>query len=208
MTSALPQIAHGDDAEELARAELYGLLAQLWAGPPDGELLKRLQTAPTEAEESRTVLAGPWRALVAAANATSPEAAADEYDALFQGVGKPEIFLYGSFYLTGFLNERPLVQLRHELRELGLTRDAARVETEDHVAFMFEVMRYLIAGDDIAVCNLERQRRFFRTHVQTWVDGLCDAVDAHPRAVTWRAVAGLTRSFIHVETQGFDMLDA
>ena len=110
------------------------------------------------------MLAGPWQALVAAANATTEEAAADEYDALFQGVGKPEIFLYGSFYLTGFLNERPLVQLRHDLRELGLTRDAARVETEDHVAFVFEVMRYLIAGDDVIAIVVQRlrQRRLYR----------------------------------------------
>ena len=68
-------------------------------------------------------------------------------------------------------------------------------------------MRYLIAGEDAAVSNLEQQRRFFRDHVQCWVDALCDAVQAHPRADTWRAVATFTRAFVLVETQAFDMLE-
>jgi TorA maturation chaperone TorD len=199
---------HASDAEERSRADLYRLLAQLWMGPPDRELLQRLQAAAGDTEEQGGHLAASWRALVAAMSASSVEAAAAEYDALFQGVGKPEVFLYGSYYLAGFLNERPLVLLRADLRELGLTRDRARGETEDHIAFLFEVMHHLIVGDGAAVYDLERQRRFFRAHLQTWIDQLCDAVDAHPRACTWRAVADLTRSFIQVETQGFDMLEA
>jgi TorA maturation chaperone TorD len=90
---------------------------------------------------------------------------------------------------------------------LGLARDRQRAETEDHVAYGFEVMRYLIAGDDIAVCNLEQQRRFFRTHLQTWVEKLCDTVSAHPRAQAWKAVAALTAAFMQVETQAFDLLE-
>jgi TorA maturation chaperone TorD len=69
-------------------------------------------------------------------------------------------------------------------------------------------MRWLIAGDDVGVCNLEQQRRFFRAHLQSWVEKLCDVVEAHPRAVTWRAVADFTRAFVQVETQGFDLLEA
>ena len=68
-------------------------------------------------------------------------------------------------------------------------------------------MRYLIAGDDAGVSNLEQQRRFFRAHVQSWVEALCDAVQAHPRAATWAAVAAFTRAFVDVETQAFDMLE-
>ena len=82
------------------------------------------------------------------------------------------------------------------------------METEDHVAYVFEVMRYLIAGDDAAVCNLEQQRRFFRAHVQPWVEALCETTIAHPRADLWRAVAAFTREFMLVETQGFDLLEA
>ena len=81
------------------------------------------------------------------------------------------------------------------------------METEDHIAYVLELMRYLIAGDDVAVCNLEQQRRFFRSHVQTWVDALCEATLAHPAARVWRSVAAFTQAFVQVETQAFDMLE-
>ena len=196
-----------DDGEELARAELYGLLARLWLAPPDAALLLQFKTAVTQAPEAGALLEAPWQTLVAALRTTTLEAAATEHEALFHGVGKPEVFAYASFYLTGFLNEKPLAALRHDLAALGLTREANALETEDHVAYLLEVMRYLIAGDDAGVCNLEQQRRFFRGHLQPWVERLCDAVQAHPRAATWTAVAGFTREFIVVETQAFDMLE-
>jgi TorA maturation chaperone TorD len=195
------------ETEERSRGELYRLLAQLWLGPPNRELMQSMQAAGGDTAEQVGHLAAPWRALVQAMRASSVEATGDEYDALFQGVGKPEVFLYGSYYLAGSLNERPLALLRDDVRALGLARDAMRGETEDHVSFLFEVMNYLIVGDDAAVCHLERQRQFFRAHLQPWIDQLCDAVDAHPRAATWRTVADLTRSFMEVEAQGFAMLD-
>lgn len=199
--------ARAGDADELERAELYGLLAQLWLLPPDEDLLRRVGVVVTQAPEAGAWLEAPWQALVAALRATDARRAADEHEALFHGVGKPEVFAYGSYYLSGFLNERPLARLRDDLAALGLGRDDQRGETEDHVAFGFEVMRYLIAGDDAAVCNLEQQRRFFRAHLQPWVAQLCDAVQAHPRAETWRAVAAFTRAFIDVEAQAFDLLE-
>jgi TorA maturation chaperone TorD len=208
-TRAAPiSFAPADDSDELARAELYGLLSRLWLAPPDGELMGRFKVAVTEAPAGGGLLEAPWGQLVAALRATTVQAAADEHEALFHGVGKPEVFAFGSYYLSGFLNEKPLAALRHDLAALGLTRDADRLETEDHIAYALEVMRYLIAGDDVAVCNLEQQRRYFRAHLQPWVEALCDAVDAHPRAQTWRAVAAMTRVFMQVETQGFDMLEA
>lgn len=196
-----------DDAEELARAEMYGVLSRLYVAAPDEALLRQFAVAVTEAPADGGFLQGPWEALVAAMRGTTAQAAADEYDALFQGIGKPEVFLYGSYYLAGFLNEKPLAALRSDLAGLGLARDESRGETEDHVAYVFEVMRYLIAGDDVAVCNLEQQRRFFRAHVQSWVEAMCDALVAHPRADLYRAVAELTRAFVQVEAQGFDMIE-
>ena len=196
-----------DDSEELARAELYGLLARLWLGPPDDELLTQFRVAVTEAPQSGGHLEAPWQSLVAAMRATTSQAAASEYEALFGGVGKPEVFLYGSYYLAGFLHEKPLALLRDDLALLGLERDETRGETEDHIACVFEVMRYLIAGDDVAVSNLEQQRRFLRAHVQPWIEQMLDAVQAQPQALLWREVAALTRTFVQVETQGFDMLE-
>ena len=206
-TKAL-HFASTDQSEELARAELYGLLSQLWLRPPDAALLAQFRVAVTQAPEAGGFLEAPWTELVAALRATTAAAAADEHDALFHGVGKPEVFAYASYYLSGFLNERPLAELRHDLGQLGLARDEHGLETEDHIAYELEVMRYLIAGDDLAVCNLEQQRRFFRKHLQPWADRLCDAVQAHPRAHPWRAVAAFTRAFMLVETQGFDLLES
>ncbi len=195
------------DAEELARAELYGLLSRLWLAPPDAALLQQFAHAPTQAPERGGLLEEPWQALVHTLRQTTPEAAAAEFDALFQGVGKPEVFAYGSYHLSGFLNEKPLALLRSDLAALGLARDSALLETEDHIAYLFEVMRYLIAGDDLGVSNLEQQRRFYRGHIQPWAETLCAAVLAQPRAVVWRAVAEFTAAFIAIETQGFDLLE-
>lgn len=208
MKTAPVALAAPDQGEELARAELYGLLARLWLAPPDAELLKQFAYAVTEAPEAGGLLEAPWQALVGAVREAGEEGARGEHGALFGAVGKPEIFLYGSYYLTGFLNERPLAQLRSDLGALGLGRDTTRMETEDHVSYVFEVMRYLIAGDDVAVCNLEQQRRFFRAHVQPWVGSMCEVVEAHPAARLYRAVAVMTRAFVEVETQAFDLLES
>lgn len=192
--------------EETARAEVYGLLAALYYAPPSAELLGNLRVAVTEAPAAGALLEAPWGELVKAARNLSPEAIAREYDALFGGVGKPEVYLFGSHYLSGFLNEKPLAALRTDLDVLGLARDEAMSETEDHLAYLCEVMRYLIAGEDVEVANLTRQREFFARHLQPWVSLVCDAVAAHPKADFYRSVAGFTQVFVSVEAQGFDML--
>lgn len=193
--------------EETARAEIYGLLAQLWYAPPSGDLLEALRMAATEAPAAGAFLEEPWREFVGTARALDGGAVRDEYDALFGGVGKPEVFVFGSHYLSGFLNEKPLARLRTDLAALGLERDRAMPETEDHIACLCEVMRYLIAGDDVAVANLSKQREFFATHVQSWAIQMCDTVAAHPRARFYASLANFTRAFLSVEAQGFDMLD-
>ena len=192
--------------EETARAEVYGLLAQLFYAPPQAPLLEAIRVAVTEAPTAGAFLEEPWREVVGAARAMRDGEIGQEYDALIGGVGKPEIYLYGTHYLTGFLNEKPLARLRSDLDALGLARDEAMPETEDHFAYLCEVMRYLIAGDDVAVANLTKQSEFFAAHVQPWAQRMCDAIAAHPRARFYAALAAFTRAFLNVEAQGFDML--
>lgn len=192
--------------EEIARAEMYGLLATLYYQPPNNALLAQLQAAVTEAPEQGGFLEEPWRDLVAQARAMTAPQVAQEFDALFGGVGKPEVYLFGSHYLSGFLNEKPLVQLRTDLAALGLARDEQMSETEDHVAYLLEVMRYLIAGDDVAVCNLTRQAEFFARHLQPWLAAMAEAIKQHPRAAFYARLAALTQAFVSVEAQGFDLL--
>ena len=192
--------------EETARAEIYGLLAALFYAAPSTQLHADLRLAVIEAPARGALLEGPWGELVMAARAQEPSDIADEFNSLFGGVGKPELVLYGSHYLSGFLNEKPLAALRGDLAALGLARDDAMPETEDHVAYLCEVMRYLIAGDDVTVANLTRQRAFFASHVQPWVPLMCEAIMRHPAANFYRALAAFTQVFVGVEAQGFDML--
>jgi TorA maturation chaperone TorD len=199
--------AAADDGEELARAEVYGLLAQLFHAPPDEALYAEFQVAVTEAPVRGAFLESGWGELVAAARRIELERVRAEFDTLFQGIGKPEVFLHGSFYLAGKLNEKPLVELRDDLRRLGLERADDAGHTEDHVASLCEVMRYLIAGDDAGTSNLAAQQRFFDAHLRGVVDPLCDAIDAHPSADFYRALAVFARDFFAVEKQAFDLLE-
>jgi len=192
--------------EETARAELYGLLSQLYYQAPSEALWAQLQVAVTEAPDAGGFLEEPWRELVACARSMSAAQIANEYTTLFGGVGKPEVYLFGSHYLSGFLNEKPLVRLRDDLAELGLARSQDMSETEDHVAYIFEVMRFLIAGDDVSVSNLSRQQTFFTQHVQPWVPNLCQTLMNHPRAVFYARLSAFTEAFVSVEAQGFDLL--
>jgi TorA maturation chaperone TorD len=192
--------------EETARAEIYGLLAALFYAAPTPALLENLRAAVTEAPAAGALLEASWGDVVATARAMSVKEIADEYDALFGGVGKPEVYLFGSHYISGFLNEKPLAVLRGDLAELGLDRDDDMPETEDHFAYVSEVMRYLIAGEDVAVANLTRQREFFTRHLQPWALQMCEAISAHPKARFYKSLADFTQKFINVESQGFDML--
>ena len=203
-----PAAVPSADSEELARAEVYGLLAALLAAPPSAELYAQLQVAATEAPAAGGFLEASFGELVASARRLSRDAVGGEYDALFQGVGKPEVLLHASYYVAGSLNDTPLVALRDDLRALGLEPDPALATTEDHIACLCEVMRYLIAGSDASVATLAAQRRFFGAHLQGWTDALWDALAAHPRSDFFRAVAGFARAFFAVEAQAFEMLDA
>jgi TorA maturation chaperone TorD len=204
MTDRIPVSSALD--EETARAEVYGLLAALYYAPPSPDLLAQLRVAVTEAPAAGGFLEEPWRQLVGTVRELSDEQVASEYDALFGGVGKPEVYLFGSWYLSGFLNEKPLAALRGDLAALGLSRDEAMPETEDHFACVCEVMRYLIAGDDVEVANLTQQQKFFGAHVQPWATQMCDAITAHPKARFYAALAAFTAAFVSVETQGFDLM--
>jgi TorA maturation chaperone TorD len=193
--------------EETARAEIYGLLAELFYAPPSAQLLGQLRLAATEAPAAGGFLEEPWRQLVGVARAMDDQAIRDEFEALFGGVGKPEVYLFGSYYLSGFLNEKPLARLRTDLSELSLARDESMPETEDHIAYLCEVMRFLIAGDDAALSNLARQRDFFAAHLQPWVAQMFDTVGTHPKARFYASLAGFGAAFAGIEMQGFDMLD-
>lgn len=192
--------------EETARSEIYGLIAAVLYAQPAIELIAQIRVAVTDAPAAGAFLEEPWRNFVGVTRSMSDQDIKAEYETLFGGVGKPEIYLYGSHYLSGFLNEKPLARLRTDLISMGLERSEVMSDTEDHFAYLCEVMRYLIAGDDVAVANLTRQREFFSTHIQPWAYQMCDAIQNNPKAKFYASFAELVRAFIGIETQGFDML--
>jgi TorA maturation chaperone TorD len=203
MTTAQPlKFETPDQGEETARADLYGLLATLFYGPPTQALLDTIAAAPAQGD---SVLERAWADLSAACKTTRAESAREEYELLFIGVGKPEVMLYGSFYLSGFLMEKPLAALRTDLAKLGLQRADSMMESEDHIAALCEVMRYLIASDDAVHANMATQKQFFADHMQAWMMDMCAAIAAHPKARFYSTVANLARSFFEVEMQAFDM---
>jgi len=193
--------------EDLARADLYGLIARLFHLPPDQELLDQIAASADQRDASdEAPLAKAWMDLVEVAKNNPAKAWQEEFDLNFISVGKPNVVLNGSFYMAGHLNERPLVNIRRALEEFGLEASEEVTETEDHISALCEVMRYLIAGDDVEVSNLTNQRVFFNEHIRPWYDDLCNAIEDIPEMHLYRPIAVLTREFLAIEGQSFDMI--
>lgn len=192
-------------AEDLARADLYGLLAALLHQPPSQDLLERIASSLPETNDA-TVLASAWRNLVTLAKNSQADEWRKEYDANFVGVGRPNVFLNGSYFMAGHLNEKPLVEIRRALQTFGLEAAESVSETEDHLAALCEVMRYLIAGDDAAVSNLTNQKIFFNNYMRSWYEDCCDAIENAPDTHFYLPVAQLIREFFAIEAQSFDMV--
>ncbi len=196
--------AHATDPEEAARADWYSLLARLFRAPPDAGLLSRLAGAEAP---GASALQDAWSALVNACGSTDAARVKQEYDDAFLGVGKAEVLLYGSYYLAGFLNERPLSDLRHDLAGLGLQRRGDVGETEDHIAALCEVMACLIVSDEPSQFGLDVQRRFFARWLASWYPALCDAIDRSEATVFYKHAGRVLREFLDVERQAFDFVD-
>jgi len=129
MSEAALNFSLPDDREELARAEVYGLLASLFYAPPSGELYEQLRVAVTEAPVPGAFLEASWSEVVAASRRLTLAQVGDEYTALFGGVGKPEVFLHGSWFIAGTLNEKPLVDLRGRQVDSATRELAEQVQT-------------------------------------------------------------------------------
>lgn len=185
------------DDIDLARARSYRLLAHLLAKPPTQALLD--QTAKISGDPSPLGLA--WIALADAAHATSAGAAGEEYFKLFIGVGRGDVLPFASFYLAGFLHERPLAAVRADLALLGIERRGGLHEPEDNVATLFDVMAGLIDGTYDAAPSA--QDTFFATHIKTWVPRLFADISVAPSAQFYRAVAAAGAHWIEIETQAF-----
>jgi TorA maturation chaperone TorD len=206
VAEARPSPRHGEAAaappdEELLRGRIYGLLARLLAEPPDEPLLASLAGLTTDNSE----LGRAFAALVEAAGTTDPAGVAEEYHDLFIGLTRGELLPYGSYYLTGFLNEKPLAELRDALAGLGIARATEVKEPEDHVAALCEVTAGLIDGSYGMPQPLAVQRGFFETHMAPWIGRFFADLEGAEAAVFYTAVGRLGRRFVEIESAAFAM---
>ncbi len=185
------------DEVDAARADTYALLATLLWHAPDAALLRRL-AAPVQGEGPLVDLR---RTLAEAAAATTQALVEREHFALFTGLGGGELLPYASYYLTGFVHERPLADVRRDLQALGFVRTEGLSEPEDHIAFLFEVMAALIRDPPNLQLPSIDDAAFFKAHIQGWSSRLFHDLGRAEAAQFYRSVAGLAARLIDIETQ-------
>jgi len=186
--------------EDQARADLYAVLARCYADAPDREFLDALAASGRMAIDAERPLALAWNRLADASAAMDAEAAAQEYTDLFVGVGKCEVNLHASHWITGFMIERPLVDLRSDLSALKITRQEAATMLEDHLSALCETMRMLVAGDgERPPATVEQQRNFLQKRLLPWVFDCCAAIEKSSLANYYRRVAELSAQFLALE---------
>jgi len=195
--------------EDQARADLYALLASLFLAPPNASLLAGLAAAdPILGTHDERPLEDAWEKLVLAAGVLEPDAVADEFTDLFISTGTPRLNPYGSLYLSGYLNDTPLANLRADLAHLGLARAHGVGEFEDHLGALCETMRVLVAGaPGIARQPLARQKQFFDAHLQPWYPACLADIARDEGANFSRLVAAFAGAFLAIEAEAFAVGD-
>ena len=193
--SAIPQDAI--DPVDAARGHEYSLLGLLLSSAPSGALLDQI----ARLSDDQTPLGRAHAALAEAASLAVGSEVEREYFDLFVGLGRGELLPYASYYLTGFLNERPLSRLRADLSALGIERVASNFEPEDHAATLCEIMAGFADGRFAA--SAQAQRTFFENHVSPWMGRLFSDIERAQAAKFYRSVGALGHLFIDIEAEAF-----
>ena len=191
------------DETERARAGLYRLIGAALSHPPTSQLISALARLPVQ--EDGTAVAIALAAVRDQASITPLEQARRDYDTLFVGVARGELVPYESFYLTGFLHDRPLARLREDLATLGLAAEPGHSDPEDHAGTLCEVMAGLIDGGHDAPQPLDVQHRFFQRHMASWLDRFFADLASSGDFGFYAAVGALGRAFFSVERLAFQM---
>jgi len=195
--------------EDQARSDLYALAARLLLAPADDALLRGLAAADaiaaTGAEHS---LADAWEKLTQAASVMDAGAVADEFDLLFVSSGTPALNPYGSLYLSGFMNDTPLAELRDDLARFGIGRVRGVFESEDHLGALCETMRVLIAGGPgIRRQPLAQQKAFFEARIAPWYVRCLDDMKEAQGANFYRLIAAFVAALLAIEAEAFAVED-
>jgi len=190
------------DPEEAARQAVYAFLARVLAAPP--EPTETNAVAPFAADD--TALGRAFAAFRNALGAADLEALEREYHDLFIGVGRGELVPYGSYYLTGFLNEKPLADLRRTHERLGFARADGVSEPEDHIASVCETMALLIEGTAEGAFTVYDQDNFFKAHLAPWGEKFFADLGSAENAGLYRSVGEIGEIFMQIEEEGFTLI--
>ena len=190
------------DQAQAMRAAVYELLSGLLARKPEESTLKQLRDI-GEVDASDGRIAMGWELMRQAALKTDLAAVHDEYFALLIGVGRGELMPFGSWYMTGFLMEKPVAVLRGDLDRLGIERQSGVAESEDHIAALCDAMALIIRHSD--EIPLETQQSFFNDHLQPWVGRFFNDMQNAQSAHFYRSVGFFGDSFFEFEQQLLQM---
>jgi len=194
------QIALIDEEDQL-RADMYSFLASLLRSEPSADLVEQL----TLLKSDNTPIGNAIKVLAKLASSLDLHEIRDEYVKIFIGVGRGEILPFASYYLTGFLKDKPLAKLRNDMKEIGIEMSADVKEPEDHIASLFDIMSGVILGKFDRKFSITEQRDFFNKHLAPWVELLMRDIEASKIAVFYAPVGTLGREFIEIERSSFKM---
>ena len=189
------------DSEEQLRADMYSFLASLLRAEPSEDLVKQL----TNLDSDDSPIGKSIKTLSKLALSLDLPTIRDEYVKIFIGVGRGEILPFASYYLTGFLKDKPLAKLRNDMKEIGIELAENVKEPEDHIASLFDMMSGLILGKFNKKFSIGEQKDFFNKHLNPWVDLLMRDIESSKIAVFYSPVGTIGREFIEIERSSFSM---
>ena len=189
------------DTEDQLRADMYSFLASLLRTEPNAELVNQL----TNLESDDSPIGKAIKTLSKLASSMDLPTIRDEYVRIFVGVGRGEILPFASYYLTGFLKDKPLAKLRNDMKEIGIELAENVKEPEDHIASLFDMMSGLILGKFNKKFSISEQKDFFNKHLGPWVDLLMRDIESSKIAVFYSPIGTIGREFIEIERSSFSM---
>ncbi|MEM8580383.1 MAG: molecular chaperone TorD family protein [Pseudomonadota bacterium] len=199
MTAAAENIQIAE--EDALRADLYDFLGVLLARAPSADMLAQAQGLSGDDSDLGQAIG----ALSRIAKVAKPRAVESEFNTLFIGLGRGELLPYASYYLTGFLNEKPLATLRSDMARLAITRAESVYEPEDNIASLMEMMAGMIRGRFGKPATLTQQKEFFNKHIGLWAGHFFADLEAAKNSVFYAAVGATGKAFMEIETHAFRM---
>ena len=201
MSSNSAKILLNIKEEDQLRADMYSFLANLLRAEPDENLVNQL----TMLDSDDSPIGKSIKTLSKLTTSLDLPTIRDEYVRIFVGVGRGEILPFASYYLTGFLKDKPLAKLRQDMQKIGIKLEENVKEPEDHIASIFDMMSGLILGKFEKKYSITEQKDFFNKHLAPWVDLLMRDIESSKIAVFYSPIGTIGKEFMEIERASFSM---